>query len=249
VAQRRFERIVDAVASQPAGPLVGRLCTAAAAGLDTPGVSMSLASGDGLLETVAGTPVGRDGDTLQSDLGEGPAHDAHRFDWPVLVDDLEADRTWPAFGPAAVAIDLRAIFAFPIRRGTVRIGALTLSRRVPGGLSDEQHADALVFARLALDLVLALQSENAPEELDERFIDGTANTAVIHQATGIVAVQLGVSVTAALSVLRAHAFAKERSLSNVSDDVVARRLRLDDDHQDPNHQDPNHQHPDQERRA
>jgi hypothetical protein len=234
VVERRFERILDAVASQPAGPIAGRLCTAAAAGLDTPGVSMSLASGGGLLETVAGTRDGRDGDALQSDLGEGPAHDAHRFGWPVLVEDLEADRTWPAFGPAAVATDLRSMFAFPMRRGSVRIGALTLSRRTAGGLSDDHHADALVFARLALDLVLALQSENAPDELDARFIDGSANTAGIHQASGVVAVQLSISVAAALSVLRAHAYTKDRSLRDVADDVVARRLRLDEDHLDPN---------------
>jgi hypothetical protein len=233
VVERRFERILDAVASQPAGPIAGRLCTAAAAGLQAPGVSVSLTSGGGLLETVAGTRDGRIGDTLQSDLGEGPAHDANQFGWPVLVEDLEVDRAWPAFGPAAVAFGLRSVFAFPMRRGSVRIGALTLSRRTAGGLSDEHHADALVFARLALDLVLALQSENAPDELDERFIAGIANTAGIHQATGVIAVQLGISVATALSVLRAHAYTQERSMHEIADDIVARRLRLDDEHRDP----------------
>jgi len=249
VVERRFERILVAIASQPSGPIAARLCTAAAAGLRAPGVSMSLASGGGLLETVAGTRDGRDGDTLQSDLGEGPAHDAHHFGWPVLVDDLEVDRAWPAFGPAAVAIGLRSVFAFPMRRGTVQIGALTLSRRTAGGLSGEHHADALVFARLALDLVLALQSENAPDELDERFIDGTANTAGIHQATGIVAVQLRISVAAALSVLRAHAYTKERSMREIADDIVARRLRLDDDSDHDHDQDDDHQDPHQETRS
>jgi hypothetical protein len=233
VTKRRFERILDSVASQPAGPIAERLCTAASSDLDARGVTMALTPGGGLLETVAGTRAGREVDGLQSDLGEGPAHDAHRFGWPVLVDDLGADRTWPAFGPAAVATGLRSMFAFPMRRGSVRIGALTLSRRTTGGLSDEHHADALVFTRLALDLVLALQSENAPDELDERFIDGTASTAGIHQASGIVAVQLSISVAAALSVLRAHAYTNGRSLRDVADDIVARRLRMDDDRQDP----------------
>jgi len=236
VAERRFERILDTVASQPAGPIAERLCAAAAVSLAAPGVSMSLISSGGLLETVAGTRDGRAGDTLQSDLGEGPAHDAHRTGLPVLTEDLAADPTWPVFGPAAAAIQLRSMFAFPMRRGSVRIGSLTLSRPDAGGLSDEHHADALVFARLALDLVLALQSENPPDELDERFIDGTANTAGIHQATGMVAVQLAISVAAALSVLRAHAYANERSLSNVADDIVGRRIRLGHDHED--HQDP-----------
>jgi len=238
VVIRRIERILATVAAQPAGPITARLCTAAAADLDAPGVSVALVLSGGLLETLAATPDGRNGDTLHADLGEGPAHDAHQFGWPVLVEDLVVDRTWPAFGPAAVAIGLRSMFAFPMRRGTVRVGTLTLSRPDASGLSDEHHADALVFARLALDLVLALQSENAPGELDARFIDAVANTAGIHQATGVVAVQLGISVAAALSVLRAHAYAQERSLRDVADDVVARRLRLDDDHGHDDHQDP-----------
>jgi hypothetical protein len=233
VRERRIERILEAIAAQPSGPIAERLCTAATTTLDTSGASMALAGSGGLLETVAGTQDGRDGDTLQSDLGEGPTHDAHRLDWPVLAEDLATDTMWPAFGPAAVMMGLRSMFAFPMRRGSVRIGAFTLSRRVAGGLSDEQHADALVFTRLALDLVLALKSESAPDELDERFIDGTANTAGIHQATGIVAVRLGISVAAALSVLRAHAYTEERKLRDVADDIVAGRLRLDDDQHDP----------------
>jgi len=236
VRERRIERIIDAVAAQPVGPIAERLCTAGSTALDAPGASMTLVTSGGILETIAGTPDGRGGDTLQSDLGEGPTHDAHRLAWPVLADDLATDPTWPAFGPAAVGIDLRAMFAFPMHRGSVRIGAFTLSRHVAGGLSAEQHADALVFTRLALDLVLALKSESAPDELDERFIDGTANSAGIHQATGVVAVQLGISVASALSVLRAHAFSEERSLRDIADDIVARRLRLDDDHQNPRHE-------------
>jgi hypothetical protein len=199
----------------------------------TPGVCMSFASSDGLLEIIAGTPDGRIGDTLQSDLGEGPGHDAHRFGWPVLVEDLSADRTWLAFGPAATAIDLGSMFAFPMRRGSVRVGSLTFSRRSVGELSDSHHTDALLFARLGFDLALALQSENEPDRLDDRFIDGTANTAAIHQATGIAAVQLGTSVSEALSVLRAHAYAQDLRLKPVADDVIARRLRFDEGHQDP----------------
>jgi len=228
VAKRRIERIFDAVTAQPDGPIAGRLCTAAEQLLAAPGVSMALASSTGLLETVAGTADGRSGDLLQTELGEGPTHDAYGLGWPVIAEDLRADRTWPLFGAAAVAIGLRSMFAFPMRRGSIRIGALTLSRRSAGGLDDEQYADALVFARLAFDLILALQSENAPDELDERFVDSMANTAGIHQATGVIAAQLGISVGSALAVLRAHAYAEERSLRDVAVDVVARRLHLED---------------------
>jgi hypothetical protein len=227
VAKRRIERILRSIAAQPAEAIAERLCAAATVDLGAPGVSVSLTTSDGLLETVVATAAGRDTDRLQSDLGEGPTHDAYRIGVPVLVEDLERDLGWPAFGPAAVALGLRSMFAFPMRRGSVRIGALTLSRPAPGDLSEEHHADALVFARIALDLVLALQSEHAPEELDEGLLDGAVSTASTHAASGVVAVQLGISVGSALAVLRAHAYAEGRSLRDVADDVVARRLRLD----------------------
>ena len=49
---------------------------------------------------------------------------------------------------------------------------------------------------------------------------------VVHQAAGAVSVQLGVTVTEALVRLRAHAFSEGRSVNEVAEDVVARRLRF-----------------------
>jgi hypothetical protein len=48
----------------------------------------------------------------------------------------------------------------------------------------------------------------------------------VHQASGMVAAQLGVSIGEALIRLRAYAFAHDRSLTAVADDVVARELRF-----------------------
>ena len=50
--------------------------------------------------------------------------------------------------------------------------------------------------------------------------------AEVHQATGMVSVQLGVSLAEALVRLRAHAWAEDRLLADVAADVVARRLRF-----------------------
>ena len=44
----------------------------------------------------------------------------------------------------------------------------------------------------------------------------------------MVAAQLDVSVGQALIRLRAHAFGNDRSLAEVAEDVVARKLRFDD---------------------
>ena len=57
-----------------------------------------------------------------------------------------------------------------------------------------------------------------PENADFHFI--------VHNAAGAVSVQLGISVTEALIRLRAYAFANDRMLRDVAEDVVARRLRF-----------------------
>jgi hypothetical protein len=43
----------------------------------------------------------------------------------------------------------------------------------------------------------------------------------------MISVQLNVDLAEALARLRAHAFAQDRSVAEVADDVVARRLRFD----------------------
>jgi hypothetical protein len=50
---------------------------------------------------------------------------------------------------------------------------------------------------------------------------------VVHNAAGMVSVQLGVSVAEAMLRLRAYAFGHERPLTSVAEDVVARRLSFE----------------------
>lgn len=51
--------------------------------------------------------------------------------------------------------------------------------------------------------------------------------AVVHQAAGMVSAQLDITLADALVKLRAHAFSRERPLTDVATDIVARSLRLD----------------------
>jgi hypothetical protein len=221
-------RVLEAVAGQPDGPLPDRVCTAAADLLDAPGVGIALAADGQLLETLSATASGHVGERLQTDLGEGPSYTAHRTGWPVLAGDLSRDVTWTAFGPAASEQGFASVFAFPLRRGSIRSGALTLYRGWPGDLRETQHADALLFARLALDVVLHMQTGSPDSGLDVLLATRTTNTMGIHQASGMVSVQLGITVGQALAVMRAHAYADGRPLRDVATDVVERRLRFDE---------------------
>jgi ANTAR domain len=50
---------------------------------------------------------------------------------------------------------------------------------------------------------------------------------VVHQAAGMIAVQLGIGVADALVRLRAHAFATGTPLHKLAEDVVDRRVQFD----------------------
>ncbi len=137
---------------------------------------------------------------LQYTLGEGPCVDAYRLGLPVLEPDLEAPLVarWPAFTRPAVAGGARAVFGFPISVASVRLGALNLYRDRPGPLTAEQHADASILATVAGRAVIAMQTGAEPGALGAGFEAGTTFRLVVHQATGMVAEQLGISVTEAL---------------------------------------------------
>jgi len=171
---------------------------------------------------------------LQYTLGEGPCIDAHRQHTPIAEPDLAHPATvrWSEFARSAVDAGARAVFGFPVSIGDVHLGALNLYRDRPGPLTDDQHADALVVADVAARAIMTMQADAPPGALGPELESAGNFRFVVHQAAGMISVQLGIPVDEALLRLRAHAFASNRNVSDVADDVVARRLRFDglDDH-------------------
>jgi GAF domain-containing protein len=205
-----------------------RLCEVGPAIVGVNGAGVMLMSGDiprGSLCTT--NEVSHLIEDLQYALGEGPCVDAYHHDRVVAEPDLADPVTprWTAFSPPALEAGVRSLFGFPLRVGTVRLGALNLYRDRPGPLSDDQHADALVLADVAASWVLEAQAGAAPDTVAEALEVGADFHFVVHNAAGMVSAQLGVSVTEALIRLRAHAFGADRLLRDVAEDVVARRLR------------------------
>lgn len=193
------------------------------------GAGVMLMSGDILRGSLNSTDdVSQLIEELQYTLGEGPCVDAYQQDWVVAEPDL-ADpvaRRWPAFTPPALQAGVRAVFGFPLRVGTVRLGALNLYRDRPGPLNDEQHADALVVADVAARWLLDVQAGAPPGAVAGELEAGADFHFAVHNAAGMVSVQQEISVTEALIRLRAFAFSSDRVLADVADDIVARRLQL-----------------------
>jgi GAF domain-containing protein len=166
---------------------------------------------------------------LQFTLGEGPCIDTYRTGRPVLEPDLghPAEDRWPGFAGPALAAGVVAIFGFPLLVGRIRLGALDLYSDRPGDLRPEQFTDAMTIAEIAAHAILDLQADAAPGALATELDAGVRLRSVVHQASGMVSVQLDIPVGDALARLRAHAYAGGRSLHDVAQDVVDRRLRLD----------------------
>lgn len=208
-----------------------RLCEVCAEVTGMSGAGIMLMSGDVPQGSVCTTnAVSALVEELQFELGEGPCVDAYHGDRPVLEPDLATPIAprWLAFTGPALAAGVRAVFGFPLRVGAVRLGALNLYCDRAGALTDDQHADALVMADVAAQAVLAMQARTSPGLLAAELEAGGDFQHVVHQASGMVAAQLEISVGQALVRLRAYAFGNDRPLTDVATDVVNRTLDFKD---------------------
>lgn len=165
---------------------------------------------------------------LERTLNEGPCVEAFKRAEPTGEPDLANPTAgrWVAFAAAALQTEARAAFGYPLHISGTCFGALNLYATRPGRLTDDQHADALVVADVATHATLAVATPTRADLLDDLF-DLGQNQLEVHQATGMVAVQLSAGIGDALARLRAYAYAEDRTLSAVAADVVARRLRFD----------------------
>jgi len=166
---------------------------------------------------------------LQFTLNEGPCIDTYTSGEPVLEPHLrEPDEVrWHEFSGPALAAGVEAIFGFPIVAGDIRLGALDLYVDQPWELTPKQHADAVIMAGVVADAILSLQSRADPGQLAIDLEIGARLRSVVHQASGMLAVQLEIPVADALARLRAYAYAEDRPIKDVARAIVGRELRLE----------------------
>ena len=232
----RIGMIRALIARQPdrtggAAGLLGQVCLAAVHALSASGAGASVLTDDGL----RGASAASDADSerleeLQFVLGEGPCLEAFGSRRPVLVANLDNRPTdrWPVYAAAAYEGGIRAVFAFPLQVGAARLGVLDVFRDRAGALTTDELASALVLADVTVAALLDRQEDlGAAGAVDASAV---AHRAELFQAQGMVMVQLGVTIGEALARIRAYAYAENRRLSDVARDVVARRLRFDQDH-------------------
>ncbi|WP_433833754.1 GAF and ANTAR domain-containing protein [Actinoplanes sp. CA-015351] len=199
-------------------------CLSRLPGVD--GAAVALMTGPDARQTVhASDGVIAAVEDLQFLQAQGPGWEAFAGGDPVLVADLHQARhrdRWPAYLPAVSALGVSAIFAFPVGAGRVPLGVLDLYRRTSGALTDEQVSIARACAIAAGYALLNTDSLTHTAAA----VSGHGYRDHVHQAVGMVLVQLDVDSQEALLRLRAHSYAASRGLDDVCHDVVDRRLRF-----------------------
>jgi ANTAR domain. len=170
-------------------------------------------------------------DELQLDLGEGPcwsALEARRF---VIARDLSsaAAQPWPAFAEALRRSGVRTVASFPLYVASLNIGAVDVYSHRTDALRDEAIAAGSLLAGIAATQIL----RRALEGVDRSGTgdggapdDGRYSRREVHQATGMVVAQLRVAPDDALVLIRAYAFASDRSVRTIAVDIVSGLLDL-----------------------
>ena len=159
---------------------------------------------------------------------DGPSLDCWREGGPVRADDLEAARErWPHFAPAALDAGFRSAYALPLRLRDERIGALNLLADRPGGLADDDEALGQAMADVATIGILHERFLRERDALTEQLQTALDSRISLEQAKGVLSQQAGVDMDEAFRLLRGHARAHNRRLSEVVGAVLARELDAD----------------------
>jgi diguanylate cyclase (GGDEF)-like protein len=134
------------------------------------GVTLIAADGEPPRYVAASSEAALRFEKLQTHLSEGPCLAAYRTDEAVSIPDLHNDDRFQKFIPEALEAGLRAVFAFPLRRGKGdALGALDLYREEAGPLDDAGMYAAQTLADVAAAYILNAQARADLREASDRF--------------------------------------------------------------------------------
>lgn len=206
--------LIDAVRELPPPSVPKALCrTCVPLVPDVSGLSLSVLGRDTSMGVVlcASDEVAAQLAEIQYTLCEGPGTDAVRLRAPVFAADLTRApdaRRWPLFSVQAAKAGAEAVFSLPLTGAAGALGTLDLYRAAAGPLDDDHVRTALLVADALTLAVTALDHASSDSGGLVTWLEGAeSDREEIHQATGMLMVQLGVSAEEALLRLRARAFA------------------------------------------
>ncbi|MGB3444490.1 MAG: ANTAR domain-containing protein [Actinophytocola sp.] len=139
-----------------------------------------------------------------------PLLDCSRDGAPVVVPDLAAGSSWPAFADGAIGAGFAAVHVLPLCRRTETIGALALFRDAEGEANGRL---AKALADLAAVAILQARALRRSEELAAQLQYALDRRVIIEQAKGVLAERHGLTTRAAFIALRTYARSNNTKVS------------------------------------
>lgn len=197
-----------------------RLVTVAADMLGTPSVAGGLrGAGRTAARTSASDATARAAWEAEAAMGQGPATHAFCTRKPCAASGQNLANRWPLFAHAVAGLGVGSVVAAPLG---ARLGVVCAYYRDP--LISEIAALAVAGHVAAALTRVTLRSA---QDLGPDLIASPGDHGAVHQATGMISVQVGCGVDEASLLLAARAYADGRSLAAMATDVISGAVRFD----------------------
>lgn len=195
--------------------------------LDVDAAAVMIADARGGLRTMASTDEDAAfTELLQLQSGNGPCMDSYRIGEPVSVPDIAAERErWPELATVMIGAGYACLQAIPMRLQERPLGALTLIRRQPGRLNDDDVHLAQALADSAALALMHWSTEPArADDVITRVQSVIASKATLEIAKGMIAQYADTTITEASHLLTAYARQRRLRLSETVQALVNRDM-------------------------
>lgn len=203
-----------------------RLCEAGRRMVEADDAALTIAYAERGRVTVSAThPTAAALQDLQTVTGEGPTIDAVTTGG-IVVASLDPGHLaqWPLLSQQIHQLRPRgAVMAIPLIAGGSTLGVPTVHSESPDAFS---HPGAAEFVGAAL--TAAILQDPTVQRPDDVVREVWGREAQVHQATGMIVSQIGVRPQDALALLRGHAFARDMTLLDVAQEIIARQINFRD---------------------
>jgi hypothetical protein len=169
-------------------------------------------------------PIAAQLDEAQFDLGEGPTWDTYRSHEVAHIGDVgDVSDRWPIFANNIAPLHVHALYVFPLLLGTLCIGVVASYRFTGGRLTDAAVHHGLRLSRAAAVPALLRAVEYAIDDNPPLPVEMRRE---VHQAVGMVLVQLETNTGDALARIRALAYSRGRTVQAIAHEVVTGRINF-----------------------
>jgi hypothetical protein len=226
--RRQFWAAIESQSSDPIELLPTSLAGAAAKVLNVAGIGLSVANDRFRVPLGASDDEAVAAERLQFTIGEGPCLSAMHTHTEIRVSGSDMNRRWPAFyEQLASRSSYRSIASVPFRAATDVNAAMDLYFRDDTGAFSTDLEDATAIAELIALALRATATPAVPSVLDRDamlppWLHGPAarNRLRTWIATGVLMTHFGADAAAALTRLRAWAYASGLTVDDATDLVI-----------------------------